>query len=206
MKKYFILALILCSCAFKGMAQDYVKLNYEVKPAFPNFFLGFGGGVNNYLGLIGVSGEYHLASKFSAFGGLGLGSWGNKASVGLRYYSDYPQRWALGAGLSFSGGVNELKLTMPEGTVVGKTGDTDVLFNLKSAATLNLSANRFWFLNSKKTNRFNVELGYAVPLGNRRFEVLNNGYQLTRDGLYFMDIMQPGGFNLGIGFSFGLNQ
>ena|SRR5688572_4966927 len=205
MKRIFILAAILFGCTFKSMAQDYVKLNYEVKPNYSKFYLGFGGGLNNYLGVAGISGEYRMAPKITVFGGLGLGSWGNKASVGLRYYSDYPQRWALGAGLSFSGGLEDLKLEMPEGTIVGKNGDTEVLFNLKSAATFNLSANRYWFINTKKTNRFNLELGYAIPLGNRRFEVVDNAYQLTRDGLYFMDIMQPGGINLGIGLSFGLN-
>ncbi len=205
MKKIFFLAALLLGFSSGTMAQDYAKLNYEYQEKSSTFYLGFGGGINNYLGLIGPSVEYQFAQNFTGFGGLGLGSWGNKASIGVRYYSNFPKGWAFGAGLSFSGGQDDVIYKMPENTLVGVSGEADVAFNLNPTSTFNLTATRFWQLGSSGKNRFNIELGYAFALKTRPFTVVDSRIQLNRNGFTYMDILQPGGVILGLGFSFGLN-
>jgi hypothetical protein len=206
--KKFIGALVLSlTLSINSFAQEFnTGKDYYATPVKTEstLYLGFGTGINNYLGLLGPSLEFKLAPKFTVFGGLGLGSWGNKVSAGIRYYGNYPGNWAFGLGVSHSGGLEKIEFNMLEQYVVGQSGNALIPFKLKSANTLNLSANRYWIMGKARKNRFNIELGYAVPFAENQYEI-KNGYSLTREGIYFMNIMQPGGLNLGLGFSFAIN-
>lgn len=185
------------------MGKDYYAAPQKTESTL---FLGFGTGINNYLGMIGPSLEYRIAPKITVFGGAGLGTWGSKVSAGIRYYGNFPGNWAIGLGVSHSSGLERVEISLPEQYLVGHTGNEEILvpFKLKSANTLNLSANRYWIIGKARKNRFNIEFGYAVPFAENQYEV-KNGYELNRNGIYFMNIMQPGGLNLGLGFSFALN-
>ncbi|KAA9346077.1 hypothetical protein F0P94_03065 [Adhaeribacter soli] len=211
MKKVFSLLLLMAVISARATAQDYANPDY-VKSDYRNnlqpastFYLGFGGGINHYLGLIGPSVEFQLAEKITVFGGAGLGSWGSKLSFGARYYANYPGKWAFGLGYSVSSGLDHIEFDMPEGYVQNHSSTVKVPFKLKSASTVNLSALRFWTLGKARKNRFNVELGYAVSVAEDRYVIKDSNYELMPAGRYFMNVLQPGGVTLGLGFSFGMN-
>lgn len=206
MKKAFFLFLVATGISVKATAQNYAQPVYNEELAnASSFYLGFGGGINNFLGLIGPSVEYRLAENITVFGGAGMGSWGNKVSFGARYYANYPGRWAFGLGYSVSSGLDDIEFDLPAEYVQNQNSNVKVPFKLKSASTVNLSATRFWTIGKARKNRFNVELGYAVPVAENRYVIKNSNYELMPAGRYFMNIMQPGGVNLGLGFSFAMN-
>jgi hypothetical protein len=207
MKKITGTLIFLLVLSYTSFAQEMsLGKDYYAAPerTGSTLFLGFGTGINNYLGIIGPSLEFQIAPKFTIFGGAGWGSWGNKVSAGIRYYGNFPGNWAVGLGISHSGGLEKIEFNMLPEYVVGQSENVLVPFKLKGANTLNLSANRYWLMGKARKSRFNIEFGYAVPLAENQYEV-KDGYQLTSDGRYFMNIMQPGGINIGAGFSFGLN-
>lgn len=206
MKKIYLSVLVLFTISFNAFSQEFASGPYykNESQAASKFFLGFGSGINNYLGLIGPSAECQVASKFTLFGGAGLGSWGNKVSFGGRFYKNYPSNWAFGVGMSHSSGLEKLEVSMPSQYIVGASSNVTVPVKLKSANTLNISATRYWLMGSRRRNRFNLEIGYAAMVAAKQFELLDKRYQLTGQGIDFMNTLQPGGLNLGLGFSFGL--
>ena len=206
MKKFYLSILVVFCASFSAFSQEFASPSYykpETEPT-SKIYLGLGGGINNYLGLLGPSAEIQVAPKFTLFGGAGLGSWGNKVSFGGRFYNKYPSNWAFGLGISHSGGMDKTDLNLPAEYVVGASSSVTVPVKLKSANTLNISATRFWLIGTRRKNRLNVEIGYAAMLAAKQFVVLDSRYQLTGQGIGFMNTLQPGGLNLGVGLSFGL--
>lgn len=206
MKKLIIAAFVSLGLATSASAQtEYAFKEYNQKYEIPasKFYLGVGTGLNNYLGLIGPSAEYRLSDKITVFGGAGLGSWGWKTSAGLKYYGNFPEGWSFNLGISHATGLDNIEIELPSECVQFASDKTKVPFDLKGANTLNLSAMKYWPLGTFSKTRFNIELGYAIPLGENQYEVKSTDV-LTSKGKYFMNILQPGGLILGLGFSFGL--
>jgi hypothetical protein len=201
MKKLFSVLLVCFAFSFQSFSQEYAAV--KLPEPTSKLYFGIGTGLNNYLGLAGVTLEYRVADPITMYGAVGLGSWGSKISVGGRYYGNYPSKWAFGLGYSQASGIENLEMDLPADYVVGYSSTVKVPFKLKSAGTLNFSAMRYWMLGANSKNRFNIELGYAVPVATDPYEI-NGAYKLTAYGKAFMNTMQPGGLILGLGLSFGL--
>jgi hypothetical protein len=182
----FIFGLLLPACA-----QETRKV-----------YLGIGTGVNYPAGLIGISLELQLTTDLTAYGALGMGSWGGKVGAGLRYYVDYPKSWAFGLGYSYATGIDDVDLTLENSYVYsgGSTGTTAVNFKLLPVSTINISVLKQWMIGKQKRNRIGLELGYAIPTATDRYQVAES---LTSKGKNFMNLMQPGGLLLGTTLSFG---
>ncbi len=169
----------------------------------PKLFIGLSSGINNQSGIAGGTIEGLLGENITAFGALGLSSWGYKTTIGMRYYKNYPQKWAFGGSISRGSGLSELKIDMAPGTVEGHSSTVSVPFVLKPAFSLNGTATRYWVFGEKQKNRFHLEVGYAVPLSSERYEV-KGGYRLTQAGKSTIETIKPGGIILGLGLSFGI--
>jgi hypothetical protein len=166
-------------------------------------YLGFGTGINYPAGLLGASVEVQVAGGLSLYGALGLGSWGGKVGTGLRFYPDYPQKFAFSLSYSYATGIDDVELELEQNYVSGSggSGTTPVQFRLLPASTINITALKHWLVGKQKKNRFGLEAGYAIPTSNDRYEA---EALLTAEGRSFMKVLQPGGFVLGTTFSIGL--
>ena len=183
-------ALFVLAICFSVHGQDLKKI-----------YIGIGTGLNYQTGIIGGSLEVQLIKNLTAYGSLGLGSWGGKVGAGLRIYPSYPDKFAFGIGYSYASGINDVELDMEEEFIYGGSGITPVSFNLLPSSTINISAIKHWLIGKEKKNRIGIEGGYAIPTANDRYE---SEATLTRQGRSFMNILQPGGFMIGTTFSFGL--
>lgn len=196
--KKILLVVALIGFGISAQAQEQAT---EPTNTPRKFYLGFSTGFNQGTGLIGITGEYLVAKNLTVNGVIGLGTWGFKTTGGLKYYLDYPGKWAFGVGYSYSSGVDDVPVNLQEDFVQGQSGNQTVNFNLLPASTVNISAIKYFLLGKQKKNRFHLEFGYAIPTSTNRYET---DAMLTSDGTRFMKILQPGGLLLGAGFSFGL--
>jgi hypothetical protein len=159
--------------------------------------LGLGTGFNNLTALFGVSAKYRIIKKLSVQGGMGLGGWGYKFSIGLKYGEDFNGGWSLGIGYSVCPGENNIKVSMEDASGVSK----EVTINYLTASTINLVAERSWKIGRKNT--FYMDFGYAIAMQSTPWKVVDNT-ALSDASKSAIKMIQPGGIILGLGFNFGL--
>lgn len=159
------------------------------------FYLGVGTGFDNFTGLIGVSGTLRVYDKLSVRGGYGVGGWGLKSSIGLKYDHKDEGRWSYCLGYSYSSGLENLKQNFEL-----ESGDEkDISVDYLSCQTINLAVDRNWRIG--KANLFYLELGYSIPLQSNRWSV-TDGSALSGNSKTILNSLQPGGLILGAGFAF----
>ena len=192
--KYFLLFIL---CAFLLIRLDAQTIMENRSDDYSRFHLGVGTGFDNFTGFIGVSGTLNLYDNLSVRGGLGVGGWSAKSSIGLKIDSRNGGKWSYNLGYSYCNGQEDLPLDLEL-----NTGVTDqVTVNYYSASTLNLAIDRNWRVGRR--NLIYIELGYAIPLQDRRWEVAD-GSNISENAERVLDMMQPGGIIFGAGFAFGL--
>ncbi|MDP2336041.1 MAG: hypothetical protein Q8N05_06255 [Bacteroidota bacterium] len=159
------------------------------------FYLGMGTGIDNFTGFIGVSGTLRVYDKLSVRGGYGVGGWGLKSSIGLKYDLKEVGGWSYCLGYSYSSGLENLKQSFEL-----ESGDEkDIAIDYLSCQTINLAVDRNWRIG--KANLFYLELGYSVPLQSNRWRV-TDGSALSGTSKTILNSLQPGGLILGAGFAF----
>jgi len=164
-------------------------------------YLGLAVGINNYTGAFGIGLDIRTIPQLLARLGAGIGSWGTKVSIGLKY-EEHPGKtgWVYGAAFTNSSGLNNFK----ESLMVDSAGTTvtkDVNLNLLTASTLNLTVSRNWVFH--RHNEFFFEFGYSIALQNSPFQV-TDGSVLTSTSKEVINITAPGGFIIACGVMFGL--
>ena len=153
----------------------------------------------NYTALLGVSANLRLFSTVSLQGGIGLGGWGSKYSIGIKYSSHYNGGWYYGLGFSNSPGEKNVKVNMQISTVVTQSVTIDYL----KESTLNFKVGYDWIMGMK--NIFYLEFGYALPLQTDPWRV-TDGSSLSATTIEALRLDQPGGLIIGLGFTFGINS
>ena len=193
MKKLLLVSIIIVS-VLKINAQSG---DNNKSDSLPVVYLGIGSGINNYTGLIGLSVNLRAYDKIFLQGGIGIGSWGTKMTIGLRYDLSYKKGWSFGVGLSTCSGLKDFKtnLELQDGTT------KEVLLDLNRANTLNLKATYNFMLG--KNNNFYLDFGYALPLDASPWKV-KDGSVISSTSNSVMAMVAPGGILLGLGFMFGL--
>ena len=195
----FVVLLLPISSFAQYQSPDQVeKAPAKQATSYP-LYIGFGSGINHYTGLIGLSAEGRIGGNFAILGDLGIGSF-FKASAGLRYYQHYSNGLFYGLGVSFSPGADSINVKLETTRTTGSSEKVALKFH--NMETLNLSLGYAWKLG--KRARFDLEVGYAVLLTKNPYEVLTPGVELSNTSKLAMNWTVPGGFLLGIGFSFGL--
>jgi len=178
MKKVSLLRL--CLFAFLMMA---------IQTSYSQFYLGLNSGINNFNGLIGVSGTYQKEELGFRFG-IGSGGWGAKLSAGVSYHNFW---------LSYANAKGFDLITQTLETTVG---DQSVDLKMKPASLVDVSWAKYW---GKRVVRFNIEVGYSIRVAGASYEVLN-GYTLSDFGKKVMNMSRPGGVKIGIGLAFKIGQ
>jgi hypothetical protein len=190
----FILITLISLTVFKANAQSSNSIKTDT---LPNFYLGIGTGMNNYTGLLGLSINLRLQNKVFFQGGLGIGTWGSKYTIGLRLDRSYGKGWSYGIGFSSCSGLRDFKTNLELQSGIKQ----DVTLDLLRANTLNLKATHNWMIH--KRNTFYVDLGYAIALQSSPWKV-TDGSEISTTSKSALDMLAPGGVILGLGFTFGL--
>lgn len=189
--------LLLAACVLLLIRLDAQTITENQSEQSHPFYLGVGTGIDNFTGTIGVSGTLKVYDKLSLRGGVGLGGWGAKSSIGLKYDTSDAGRWSYCLGYSYCPGQDNLKLNMEMST----GSKQDVTLNYLSASTINLAIDRNWRVG--KANIFYLEFGYAIPMQSNRWKV-TDGSSISSNSERVLNISQPGGLILGAGFAFRL--
>ncbi|MDP4271393.1 MAG: hypothetical protein Q8909_14920 [Bacteroidota bacterium] len=191
MKKVLLIAVCLFTVLIIN-AQNSKPKEYTT----PQFSLGLGSGINNYTSALGLSGNLKVAEKFFLQGGVGVGAWGSKYSVGIRYDLHQGSGWSYGFGYSQCSGAKNMDLTF------NNNGTTETYkLDLLEASTINLKATRNWMVG--KSTMLYIDLGYAVPLQSEPWHV-TSGPSMSDLGKTTLNLMSPGGIIVGTGITFGL--
>lgn len=167
----------------------------------PKAYLGVSTGLNNPAGVVGVDFEVPVdrASNLGLNAGMGVGTWGTKIYCGLEiHFKSFASGWGLMGGLLYSTGMTNFKTTLNDtyGT------SSEVILDFKPVVCGFIAGRRYWSV-GKNSNRIFIELGGAVPFGERTV-VQTGGRQLTDESLKRLSTLAPGGLTFGFGFSFGI--
>jgi hypothetical protein len=168
--------------------------------AFAQNYIGFGAGMENFNGLLGVGAELGLSDQVALRAGVGIGSWGSKIGGGFLVRRTSESRWRFHAGFSSCSGLRDAKLDLP----VASGATAEVIMDLKRQGVLIVSALRTW--ESRGGNLFNLEFGYSIPAGGVNFYTIKNGVVLSDQGRLVMNIVRPGGLTLAISYLFRLKK
>lgn len=178
------------------------NLNLQAKgDSITSVYLGFGTGLNNYSGWLGVGTNIRLYKGIFLRGGAGLGTWGNKYTIGLQLGRNRVRGWSAGLAYTTNVGIKDfrsnLEVVGPYGTPVSK----EVLLDLFKLNCLNISASRNWILGKNKL--MHLDLGYSYLLQTQLYSV-KDGSVLTSSSNQALRIISPGGLIIGFGFMFGI--
>src|SRR5690606_31783965 len=155
-------------------------------------YVGFSGGINNPVGLIGVQLDLAFSPRASVNTGIGLSSWGYKAALEGRYYFKPCNRgWAVAGGLTYNTGGRGVKVN----DIATSYGSNTVIVDMDPQAALMVSAYYFFNVGLKGKNRFHVQLGYSIPLSEPRFTLQYNSYapRPNEEGKKTIRALAPGG-------------
>jgi len=168
-------------------------------------YISVGTGINYNTGIIGVQFEKKLSENVSGYIGAGFGTWGNKITIGGRYYYGAASNSALSFSYSYVTGSKGLNgnLIVVDSTHQSQGKTVTVNYDLLAVNTINLSWLKYWKMGKK--SRFNIELGYSILLNTSGDNyTIKDPVVLTDASIKALQILQPGGLIVGIGFSFGL--
>lgn len=165
----------------------------------PRVYFGLGSGINAFTGIFGIAANVRVINNAFIEGGLGLGGWGYKYSIGARY--DFRQKNTFGLGINYTGATGLDNLEMDMEVYDGSTQRVNI--DCLRAGTVDVKG-RFSITAGKK-NRLYIDLGYAIPLKDRVWKI-KNGVVLSDVSEKALDWTQPGGFMVGLGFMFGLSD
>ncbi|MBP7497335.1 MAG: hypothetical protein KA792_06705 [Bacteroidales bacterium] len=198
MKTVFTI-LIALTISFGLKAQN--KYNINPIDTLPKLYLGLGTGIDNYTGMLGLNAKIRLYKLIYLRAGAGFGGWGTKLAAGLLIEQKPKSGWAYALTFTSSSGAENLNLQMEVSNGFNSYTNKTVTLDLDKANSLNLSLLHIWKL--RKNKQFNIEFGYALPLSSDVYTVKDNS-ELSNTSIKTLNMMQPGGVILAIGFMFGM--
>lgn len=197
MKKLIaILFFISCVCTTSLYAQKFVVIKNPA--SYKNLHVGFGTGVNAYTGYLGSVAEYRLSDRISTFGALGVGSWGVKTGIGLKYLTiDNPVLSAVSLGYSHAFGRKNFEMSV---NVYGRSLPVDVDVDFLRSGAINMVFEHFFML--KNNNRLVVFVGYGFKTTSNPWVINGENVRIRKEEKSSLDMRQPGGFIFGATYMF----
>lgn len=202
MRHIFILILFFSFINANCQIQDAYQNPEKNKKSTAPFYVGLSSGIDNFVGLLGVQGEYNFFKNTSVMAGIGAGSWGTKMSTSLNYYFHYPKGTALSFGYSYSSGAPGIEFKLEAYDTKGIKSQQNVILDLYSTNNINLSMYQYFMLG--KVHRFHLEFGYSVKLDEEPYKLKSQNVVLTDISKTVLNITQPGGLIIAFGFTFGI--
>lgn len=186
-----IIALIVLS-----LNTSNAQFNYEYNQGNGTLVLNASSGINNMGGLAGIGIEKLTQKNLAIMGAAGVGLWGLKSSIGLKYYKYFPYKTHIGLYYSYASGFDNMLMSL---SCEGYDDPQEVNLQFTPSKNANIIIGYNWELFYKV--RFYFDLGYAIPVNTASYKVKSD-HTLTEESINFMDMLIPGGIILGGGFSY----
>lgn len=191
----FLFTIIFC---ISTTAQSQFRSDFDQS----DIYLELSSGIDNHVGLFGLGILYPINQKVAIRGGAGIGIWGLKTSLGVKFQNLETQKWGFGIGTSYCPGVKEFEMNLSDDPAYEEI----FYIKMKPAGSLNLTANRSWKFSSNMI--FYMETGYAIPLSSSKPVDFKDpdGYLTSQDEAdlqALMNVLKPGGLILALGFQIG---
>jgi hypothetical protein len=211
MKKVLIAIIILANtsiCFSQTIKRETPMSKNTRNENCRKYYINLSGGINNPTSFPGLDFEYCINDKFSAFAGLGgipLGSWGAKFSIGGRYYTKpCHMGWAFGGGITrnFGSPAGAFVLDVPNSN---NSSENSIELYLNPILSANACGYRFWNI-GKKGNRFYIQLGANINFTDKSkwYSIKSSTSPISNTEKKFIELLAPGPIVTGMGFSFGL--
>jgi hypothetical protein len=203
MKTYFlILTLFVCTYNTQAQISKYHE-DKDKELQATDFWVHLPLGLNCPSGYIGIGGEQRLSVKNTIYGGVGLSTWGTKFALGTRFYRNYPIKGVLGIGLSYATGYTERDLSINASNPNNVVVDTTVSMTTNPAVQLNITWGYSWKMGKK--SRFYFETGWSIRTSTKpKYSIKTIGYTASDVTKIVMNVFEPSGLILTIGFAFGM--
>ena len=195
----FVLALFCINVFSQAEINPYLKYSDPHKMNSPRTYIGFSTGINNMVGILGITLDQEVNKNFTMGVGIGLSTWGYKWELNVQYY---PKGWP---GLYIKGGYSrntglvgfETEMELDNGS------NQYVMMDLEPVGNIFFTAGHAWKLGKK--NKFYLEGGYALPLvTDDYYSLCDNSVNLSSTSEQVMRILRPGGLVVAIGFNISL--
>lgn len=172
-----------------------------------NKYVEFESGWNGYVGALGARFDYRVFNSFTLNAGMGAGLWGYRLSAGTRYFIfDYPFGPAFGLGIAYNTGAKDVELDAKLEDSSGNTYNDKLVFDFKPVAVVNITFLYGFKVGTK--NKIYVETGYGIRLSKDNYTYrLKDSSQdvvLSQEAKDQMDVLQPGGIIISIGFALAI--
>lgn len=162
-------------------------------------YLGFSTGINNMVGILGISLDAVINKNVTIGGGIGLSTWGYKWSLNLRYYPKGWRGFFMKGGYSQNSGLEDFDVEMELSNGVNDY----VMMDLNTVGNVILAAGYAWKIG--KYSNFYLEGGYAVPLTTEDYYTLHDETtELSSTSEDVLRLLRPGGLVLSLGFNIAL--
>lgn len=165
----------------------------------PKMYLGLSTGLNSPTGLLGLQLHARFGDNILVNGGFGLGSWGYKSTIGIRYEPEHKSTWCPFLSYSRATGIDSIPVKV-EVVEKGQKVQKEIGMRLKPVNVLNFGVQKQWITSGEK--RIYIELGYSMKLTSDPFEAVSKSDTLTALGKGSMNFASPGGLLFGFGVDF----
>jgi len=197
------MSLFPCAVVQAQVDDEFVSENTkkDIEPYVcrRNFF-GLASGINANSGLIGVNVELGVARHVSVAAGGGLGLWGKKGSLEVKYYlKDCYRSWAVGLAVTRSSGLNGVLI---DEAPVDSTQHL-ITINLLPQTNIALQFYKYWRL-GRKSNRMYIHFGWSFATTTEKYRVVDSVSLYPDDLDSATRLLAPGGLSFGFGFNFGI--
>ena len=193
MKKLFLLTICTIVWAASSAQKSSESSNTE---GLTKVQVRLSTGSNNFTSLFGLGLNARIKDGLFGTVGVGLGGWGFKSAIGLKYEMRNTSGWSYNLAFSNSGGAKNVQIEVDNNSSTSQK----VAVDLKAAQAVNLSAAYNWVF--RKRHAFFLEFGYAVPLKDKPW-VVQNGSSLSSTTELALKWLQPGGLILNLGVNLG---
>lgn len=193
---------VACIILFVPTALWAQDSTVAVQKQAPRIYLGGGIGFNDYG--IGFGAEFPIMGKMLGYFDVGTGGWGGKVGAGGTYYFDsFTKGSSLSGGISRASGANNVESEM---TVEPNGSKKNVVINFNPMYTLNIKYAYSFPLGKSQRNKFQLSVGYSVPLTSNNYEIETPNTTLDNTSESSIRIMEPGGLIVGGKFMFGIGH
>lgn len=202
MKKKVLIFAVFSAFLFNVRSQT---TNLPPLDTMPHIHFGISTGIDNYAGMLGAGLEFRPYRTLFIRIGAGIGGWGYKFSGGVKYETPNQKNWGFGVFYTQSSGLMDFrtKLEVYLDSTSTLLVNREVTLDLLKAGSLNFTVSRNW-ISSRKKNKFYLEFGYAVPLTTEPY-IIKDGSRLSGTSLRVMEIEQPGGLIISLGYFFAMD-
>lgn len=198
MKHCYGILFILFSLSATSFAQN--NLLSQVVNETPSTFISIGLGIN-HTGILSVGVDVPLAEQISAFGDIGIGSWGWKLGIGGSYhFNNIRKGSAVSLAFYRAGGSGT------QSVIITNEAGREIPTFLNPTSTINATYSYNLKLGNKGKVAFVGGYAFAITDIEKAYETNVLNAQFDDFSKQLIKLLHPNGLILGVKFLFGIGS